>query len=55
MFTLRLLYKKAGPLGKMFMLALFLLVFISTIVRVYKATHAIQERNTSVHTRRHSR
>ena len=55
MFTLRLLYRKAGPLGKMFMLALFLLVFILTIVRLFKATHPVQERNNSVHTRRSSR
>ena len=55
MFTLRLLYRKAGLLGKVLMLALLLVVFLSTIVRVYKATHAIQERNTSVHTRRNSR
>lgn len=55
MFTLRLLFKKAGPLGKILMLALFLLVFISTIVRVYKATHATQERNSHVHTRRSPR
>ena len=55
MFTLRLLYRKAGPLGKVFMLALFLFVFISTIVRVYKATHLMQERNSIVHTRRHTR
>ena len=52
MFTLRLLYRKAGPIGKLFMLALLLLVFIFTIVRVYTAVHAKQERNNSVHTRR---
>ncbi len=55
MFTLRLLFRKAGPLGKLFMLAALLLAFIFTIVRVYKATHAVQERNNSVHTRRHPR
>ncbi len=55
MFTLRLLYRKAGPLGKAFMLALLLFVFISTIVRVYKAIHATKERNTSVYTHRNTR
>ena len=55
MFTLRLLFKKAGSLGKLFMLAIFLLAFIFTIVRLYKATHAVQERNNSVHTRRSPR
>ena len=55
MFTLRLLYKKAGPLGKVFMLALILFVFFSTIARIYKAVHANQERNSHVHTRRSPR
>ncbi len=52
MFTLRLLYRKAGPIGKFFMLALFLFVFVLTIVRVCTAIHANQERNSHVHTRR---
>ena len=55
MFTLRLLYRKAGPLGKLFMLALILFVFVLTIVRVYTAIHANQERNSHVHTRRSPR
>lgn len=55
MFTLRLFYRKAGPLGRFLMLALFLFVFISTIVRVYTAIHAKQERNSHVHTRSNSR
>lgn len=55
MFTLRLLYRKAGPLGRFLMLALLLLAFVSTIVRVYTAVHAKQERNNSVHTRRSPR
>ncbi len=55
MFTLRLLYRKAGPLGKVFMLALILFVFFSMIARIYKAVHATQERNSHVHTRRSPR
>lgn len=55
MFTLRLLFRKAGPLGKVLMSALFLLAFIFTVIRVYKATHATHERNNSVHTRRSPR
>ena len=55
MFTLRLLYRKAGPLGRLVMLGLLLFAFISTIVRVYTAIHANQERNPSVHTHRYSR
>ncbi len=55
MFTLRLLYRKAGPLGRFVMLALFLLVFITTIVRVHKTVQANQERNAHVHTHRNSR
>lgn len=50
MFTLRMLYKRAGPLGKVFLLALLLFVFVTTIIRVHKAVNAIQERNSSVHT-----
>ena len=55
MFTLRLLYRKAGPLGKVFMFALILFVFFSTIARIYKAVHSTQERNSHVHTRRSPR
>ena len=55
MFTLRLLYREAAPLGKLFTLALFLFVFIFTIIRVYTAIHANQERNSHVHTRRSTR
>lgn len=55
MFTLRLLYRKAGPLGKVLMLALILFVFFFIIARLYKAVQATQERNTIVHTHRHSR
>ena len=55
MFTLRLLYRKAGLLGKIFMLALALFVVVSTIVRLHKAVHASQERNSIVHTRRNTR
>ena len=55
MFTLRLLYRKAEPLGKVFMLALILFVFFSTIARIYKAVHASQERNSNVHTHSHTR
>ena len=55
MFTLRLLYRKTGPLGRLLMFALLLLAFISTIVRVYTAVHAKQERNSHVHTRRNPR
>ena len=55
MFTLKLLYRKAGPLGKVFMLALILFAFFSTVVRIYKAIHASQERNSIVHTHRNTR
>ena len=55
MFTLRLLYRKAGPLGKVFMFALILFVLFSTIARIYKVVHATQERNSHVHTRRSPR
>lgn len=55
MFTLRLLYRRAGPLGRFVMLALFLLAFIATIVRIHKAVQVNQERNAHVHTRRNSR
>jgi hypothetical protein len=55
MFTLKLLYRKAGPLGRFVMLAFFLSVFVITIVRVHKAVQANQERNSHVHTRRNSR
>jgi hypothetical protein len=55
MFTLRLLYRKAGPVGRVFMLALIFFIFFSTIARIYKAVQATQERNSHVHTRRSPR
>jgi hypothetical protein len=47
-------YRVSWPL-RIIALAVLFIVFVSTIVRVHKAIHANQERNTSVHTHRHSR
>ncbi len=55
MFTFLMFFRRASWLGKAFMIALLIFVFLMTIVRVFKATHQIQERNNSVYTRRNTR
>jgi hypothetical protein len=51
MLFLWLLYRRSPILIRLLVLAVFLIVFIATIVRVLDATHSIQERNKNVHTR----
>ena len=55
MLTLLLLYRRAPWPLRMIALAVLLIVFVSTIARVFKATHQIQERNTRVLTHRNAR
>lgn len=56
MFTILYLYRRAPWPLRMLALAMLLIVFVSTIVRTFKATQQIQERNDkSVHTHRHAR
>ena len=55
MFTILLLYRRAPRPLRFLAWVVLLTVFISTIARTYKASHAAQERNPSVHTRRNSR
>jgi hypothetical protein len=50
MLYLWLLYKRSSILIRLLVLAVFLVVFIATIVRVIDATHSMQERNKNVHT-----
>ncbi len=47
-------YRVSWPL-RIIALALLFIVFVLTIVRVHKAIHANQERNSHVHTRRSPR
>ena len=54
MFFLFWWYRRASWPLRIVALALLFIVFVSTIVRVHKAIHANQERNTSVHTHRNS-
>jgi hypothetical protein len=51
MLYLWLLYKRSPILIRVFVLAVFLIVFIATVVRAIDATHSSQERNKNVHTR----
>lgn len=55
MLFLIVLYRRAPWPIRMMTLAVLFIVFVSTMVRLHKAFHATQERNSSVHTRRHSR
>lgn len=55
MFTILLLYRRAPWPLRFLAWVVLLTVFVSTIARTYKAAHATQERNPSVHTRRNSR
>ena len=55
MLFLIVLYRRAPWPVRMMTLAVLFIVFVSTIVRVHKAVHAIQERNSNVHTRRNPR
>ena len=55
MFTILMFFRRASWLGKVFIIALLVFVFITTIVRVVKATHQIQEKQQHVHTRRNPR
>ena len=47
-------YRVSWP-SRIIALALLFIVFVFTIVRVHKAIHANQERNSHVHTRRNPR
>ena len=55
MLFLFVLYRRLPWIARMMTLAVLFLVFITTILRVHKAVHAIQERNAHVHTRRNLR
>jgi membrane protein implicated in regulation of membrane protease activity len=55
MFFLFWWYHRASWPLRLIALAVLFIVFVATIVRVHKAVHATQERNSSVHTRRNSR
>ncbi|MBB5061583.1 hypothetical protein HDF16_006319 [Granulicella aggregans] len=54
MFTIMMLYRRAPLLGKIFIIALFLLVFLRGLglFQTSKPKPQIQERNSSVHTPR---
>ncbi|MBB5061659.1 hypothetical protein HDF16_006395 [Granulicella aggregans] len=54
MFTIMMLYRRAPLLGKIFMIALFLLVFLRGLglFQTSKPKHQIPERNSNVHTPR---
>ena len=54
MFTLYLLYRRAPWPLRLLGLAVLLIVFASTIIRTFKATQQIQERNNSVHAHHHT-
>jgi hypothetical protein len=51
MIFLTILFRRASWPIRAFVLVLLFIVFITTIDRVMKAAHAIQERNSHVHTR----
>jgi len=50
-----LLYRRLPITSKIVVLAMFLIVFIATVVRVLDATHFFQARQNNVHTRSTSR
>ena len=50
-----LLYRRLPITSKIVVLAMFLIVFIATVVRVLDATHFFQARQNNVHTRSNSR
>ncbi|MBB5061214.1 hypothetical protein HDF16_005950 [Granulicella aggregans] len=54
MFTIMMLYRRASLLGKIFIIALFLLVFLRGLglFQTSKPKHQIPERNSNVHTPR---
>ena len=55
MFFLFWWYRRASWPVRILALVVLFIVFVATIVRVHNAINAIQERNSSVHTRRNSR
>ena len=50
-----LLYRRLPITSKIVVLAMFLIVFIATVLRVLDATHFFQARQNNVHTRSTSR
>ena len=55
MLFLFVLYRRAPWLVRMMTLAVLFIVALFTAIRLHKAVQAAQERNTIVHTHRHSR
>ena len=55
MFYFWLLYRRLPVTSRIVVLAMFLIVFIATVVRVIDATHFFQARQNNVHTRSTSR
>ena len=54
MLFLIMLYRRAPWPVRMLTLAVLLLVGVSTVIRTFKATQQIQERNNSVHAHHHT-
>ena len=55
MFTILLLYRRAPRPLRFLAWVVVLIVVVSTLVRLHTATQALQERNSNVHTHRHTR
>jgi hypothetical protein len=51
MIGIWLLYRRSPLTIRLLVLAVFVIVFITTIVRVIDATHSIQARQSNVYTR----
>ena len=55
MLFLIVLYRRAPWLVRMMTLAVLFIVAVFMVIRLHKAVQATQERNSIVHTRRHTR
>ncbi len=55
MFPFFYWFYRVSWLWRLIALAVLFIIFLTTIIRVHKAVHAIQERNSHVHTRRSPR